>query len=472
MADSEQILQLGIEEARSGNREEARNLFELLTRQEPNNSTAWLWLAGVADNTDQRRAALQRVLELDPNNDMARRGLESLGVASTSAPVVSSPAVDVDTSMDRTVAPVAHVEEVAPPPEPVRPVEITRDRSADEQFADELDSAFDDYDALPRAETQPRRVIEPTPIGSREDDRPTATGRRSVSRLEIEDDDYEPVRSGPSPILWAALILGLVLVLGWLLMQFLGNRNPVATRPTNVVATRVVATVGATSGEATAIPGAVAPGATAAPGATTPGEATAIPGAAAPGEATAAPGATAPGEATAVPGTAAPATPGEATAVPGGAGAVPAGPVTPAEQANPASVDIGTRLEANGWAYSFPNTNYAVYIGNQAAGQTAQGEFLHVLMVVANNSGTPQNIPADFFVLKDAQGRVHNALPELSNALVQRGVNADVGMQDAVPANGSDTSMYLVFDVPKDATDLTLFARGNPAQGWKLTPLR
>ena len=99
MADSEQILQLGIEEARSGNREEARNLFELLTRQEPNNSTAWLWLAGVADNTDQRRAALQRVLELDPNNDMARRGLESLGVASTSAPVVSSPAVDVDASM-------------------------------------------------------------------------------------------------------------------------------------------------------------------------------------------------------------------------------------------------------------------------------------------------------------------------------------------------------------------------------------
>ena len=449
MADSEQILQLGIEEARNGNREEARNLFELLTRQEPNNSTAWLWLAGVADNTDQRRAALQRVLDLDPNNDMARRGLQALGVASTPS-VVSTPEAevlptfdDVDTSFDRSVVAVP-VDEVPPPPEPVRSVDIGRDRSADEQFADELDSAFDDYDALPRAETQPRRVVEPTAVGSRdddvsratgrrgvsrinEDDRPTATGRRAVSRLEIEDDDDEPVRGGPSPILWAALILGLVLVLGWLLMQVLGNRNPVATRPTNVVATRVATTAVSGSGEATAVPG---------------GEATAVPG----------------GEATAVPG-------GEATAV-------PAGPVTPPEQANPAAVDVGANLEASGWSYSFPNNNYAVYIGNQAAGQTAQGEFLHVLIFVANNTGTPQNIPADFFVLKDAQGRVHNALPELSNALVQRGVNADVGMQDAVPANGGSTSMYLVFDVPGDATDLTLFARSNPGQGWKLTPLR
>ena len=382
MADSEQILQLGIEEARNGNREEARNLFELLTRQEPNNSTAWLWLAGVADNTDQRRAALQRVLDLDPNNDMARRGLQALGVASTPS-VVSTPEAevlptfdDVDTSFDRSVVAVP-VDEVPPPPEPVRSVDIGRDRSADEQFADELDSAFDDYDALPRAETQPRRVVEPTAVGSRdddvsratgrrgvsrinEDDRPTATGRRAVSRLEIEDDDDEPVRGGPSPILWAALILGLVLVLGWLLMQVLGNRNPVATRPTNVVATRVATTAVSGSGEATAVPG---------------GEATAVPG----------------GEATAVPG-------GEATAV-------PAGPVTPPEQANPAAVDVGANLEASGWSYSFPNNNYAVYIGNQAAGQTAQGEFLHVLIFVANNTGTPQNIPADFFVLKDAQGR-------------------------------------------------------------------
>ena len=66
MAESDTILQLGIEAAREGNREEARNLFGLLTRQEPDNAQAWLWLAGVADGPEQRRAALERAVELDP----------------------------------------------------------------------------------------------------------------------------------------------------------------------------------------------------------------------------------------------------------------------------------------------------------------------------------------------------------------------------------------------------------------------
>src|SRR5689334_25176961 len=83
MAESDTILQLGIEAAREGNREEARNLFGLLTRQEPNNAQAWLWLAGVAEGPDQRRAALERVVELDPTNEMAVKGLQAMGVRPT-----------------------------------------------------------------------------------------------------------------------------------------------------------------------------------------------------------------------------------------------------------------------------------------------------------------------------------------------------------------------------------------------------
>src|SRR6185436_3199120 len=79
MAESDTILQLGIDAAREGNREEARNLFGLLTRQEPDNLQAWLWLAGVADGPEERRAALERVLELDPTNEMAAKGLQSMG---------------------------------------------------------------------------------------------------------------------------------------------------------------------------------------------------------------------------------------------------------------------------------------------------------------------------------------------------------------------------------------------------------
>ena len=78
MAESDTILQLGIDAAREGNREEARNLFGLLTRQEPDNLQAWLWLAGVADGPEERRVALERVLELDPTNEMAAKGLQAI----------------------------------------------------------------------------------------------------------------------------------------------------------------------------------------------------------------------------------------------------------------------------------------------------------------------------------------------------------------------------------------------------------
>ena len=61
MADTESILQLGIEAARAGDKEEARNLFRLLTRETPEDPQAWLWLAGVAEDREEKRAALEQV---------------------------------------------------------------------------------------------------------------------------------------------------------------------------------------------------------------------------------------------------------------------------------------------------------------------------------------------------------------------------------------------------------------------------
>ena len=49
MAESDTIFQFGIDAAREGNREEARNLFGLLTRQEPDN------LSGLALARRRRR---------------------------------------------------------------------------------------------------------------------------------------------------------------------------------------------------------------------------------------------------------------------------------------------------------------------------------------------------------------------------------------------------------------------------------
>ncbi len=419
MADPDQILQLGIEEARNGNREAARNLFELLTRQEPKNSQAWLWLAGVADGTDQRREALQHVLALDPSNDMARKGLQAMGV---------------DTSV---TAPVAVSAMPEPEREPARPA---APRSADEAFADELDLAFDDsYTAVPRAEALPREVEvggdgETSRRSSMADrgDRPTMRRPSPRVRVAAADDDDEPVRSGPSPLLWGILAVGAVIIVGWLLLQFLfppgGTAQPdqpnVTAQPTSASGTGAAPTVAPDSQLPTTIP--AKPEATAAPANPEP--------------------------------TVAPTEP-QPTAVP---------TAPPPEQANPAPVAIGTTLQVNGWSYTYPNAAYAVALGNQVGGQTAQGTFVHVLTWVANGTGTGQPLAPDFFVLRDSQGRVYPALPKVSSALVNRGVNADVGMEDNIPANGVTTSVYLVFDVQPGATDLTLFARSNPGQGFKL----
>jgi hypothetical protein len=68
VAPTKTILQLGIEAVGEGNRQEARNLFGLLTRQEPDNTQAWIWLSSVAENQEQRRAALERAVELQSDN--------------------------------------------------------------------------------------------------------------------------------------------------------------------------------------------------------------------------------------------------------------------------------------------------------------------------------------------------------------------------------------------------------------------
>jgi hypothetical protein len=453
MADSDQILQLGIEEARNGNREAARNLFELLTRQEPDNAQAWLWLAGVADGTDQRREALQRVMALEPDNEMARKGLQAMGapLSPASAPAAVS---------------VSDLE-----PETVLPSEPERPRSADEAFADELDLAFDeDYASIPRAEAPPRRddelgegAIDPATglpeAGARRSSADRPTLRRPSPRVRVADpdDDDEPVRRGPNPLLWALLALIGVLLLGIILWNLLfPGDGGTATLPTPAPITQMTATpIDGALPTALPVDGTLptTPPADGTQPTTPPTDGT---------QPTAPPTDGAQPTAPPTDGTQPTAPPTDGTQPT----AAPTGP--PPEQANPAPVGVGTTLQASGWSYTYPNDSYVAVLGKQAGGQTSQGTFVHVLAWVSNGTGTDQRLPADFFVIKDGQGRVYTANAQLSSALVQRGVNADIGMEDSVPANGVTTSVYLVFDIQPGATDLTLFARSNPAQGFRL----
>jgi len=81
-------LELAIAAIRSGRQEEGRQLLNLLIQQNPNNEMAWLWMSSVVSNDEQRARCLYHVLAINPNNAVARKGLEVLGiVVSDSRPV-------------------------------------------------------------------------------------------------------------------------------------------------------------------------------------------------------------------------------------------------------------------------------------------------------------------------------------------------------------------------------------------------
>jgi twitching motility two-component system response regulator PilG len=71
-------LQLGIAEAKAGRKRTARRYLLEVTQKQPHNELAWLWLGGVAESPDNAIACLERVLELNPANQHARQGLQTM----------------------------------------------------------------------------------------------------------------------------------------------------------------------------------------------------------------------------------------------------------------------------------------------------------------------------------------------------------------------------------------------------------
>jgi hypothetical protein len=421
MAESDTILQLGIDAAREGNRDEARNLFSLLTRQEPGNLQAWLWLAGVADSPDERRGALERVLELDPANDMAIKGLQNMGMSTLPE---SRPTEGRATMVEPRTSTI--------------PAAPARELTDEERYAAELDSAFDDYDSVPKAEAPPRREPDfDLEAGAATEPRMSARQRSAARRgptpvRSERDDEMRPdggSRSfgGLRRILLAAIAVLVVLLLLFLLLRPRGNNNLAGNDGNVGIAETPTATIESGAGT----------------------------------NATLSPTDVLPPTAELVPTSELPPTPEAAPPT-----ATPAADVS---NANPQPVAVGAELSANGWRFTFPGIclgSCATVLGPQVGNFTAKGNYVVVLVLVANDTGTAQPVPADFFVIKDAQGRIHNAMPQVSSAYVQPGINADIGMEAPVPANGTFTSVPLLFDIDHGATNLMLFARNKADQGW------
>ncbi len=74
----EQLVQHGITAAREGRYGVAQQSLREAVRLAPNHEQAWLWLSGVEDTEQAKLTALQQVLQINPHNVAAARGLEHL----------------------------------------------------------------------------------------------------------------------------------------------------------------------------------------------------------------------------------------------------------------------------------------------------------------------------------------------------------------------------------------------------------
>ena len=114
------LTQQGIAALKQGDKIQARQCLREATVKDPGDIQAWLWLSGAVETDRERAECLQHVLRLDPDNQIATKGLAQLvargavsvqsepqaPVQATQAAVLPSPFVDAQ-PVPKTSAPRA-----------------------------------------------------------------------------------------------------------------------------------------------------------------------------------------------------------------------------------------------------------------------------------------------------------------------------------------------------------------------------
>ncbi len=72
------LTQQGITALKQGNKLAALGLLRQATQNNPKDLSAWLWLSGAVDTDQERFDCLKKVLEIDPNNQTAQKGIAKL----------------------------------------------------------------------------------------------------------------------------------------------------------------------------------------------------------------------------------------------------------------------------------------------------------------------------------------------------------------------------------------------------------
>lgn len=111
-----ELLQRGIAAARAGEKAQARQLLQDAVKRDPRNELTWLWLSSVSEDPRERLFCLRKVLEINPNNDHAIKGIQKYGseIAAEGAgsPTINtSPTVPTASPMPINSSPVPRLSE-------------------------------------------------------------------------------------------------------------------------------------------------------------------------------------------------------------------------------------------------------------------------------------------------------------------------------------------------------------------------
>jgi hypothetical protein len=142
-------LQEAIQAIKRGDKDQARRLLKHVVREEPKNEQAWLWLSAVLTSPQQQRDCLQRVLQINPANQQAVRGLELLEAAAAPTPAPAPPeparavpafpasATTPDPEPQSTVAPQQHSDDAFALPASATSDPEPQSRIAPQQHSDD-----------------------------------------------------------------------------------------------------------------------------------------------------------------------------------------------------------------------------------------------------------------------------------------------------------------------------------------------
>lgn len=74
----EELLKMAIRTAQSENRDAARVMLREVLKEDRRNERALMWMAKIAESKEERVQWLERVLQVNPNNDAARQSLHKI----------------------------------------------------------------------------------------------------------------------------------------------------------------------------------------------------------------------------------------------------------------------------------------------------------------------------------------------------------------------------------------------------------